>query len=109
MGDRIKNLTNFFLTTFKLEGNDCETIGKWWDIWNELMGQETIILERSKTINRARITKCPVKTEYKDINEWDLIFNNIVAKTINPKITVERPKGMCAGDPYCEFIYKIEE
>lgn len=109
MGDRIKNLTNFFITTFKIEGNDCETIGKWWDIWNELMAQETIILERSKSINRARITKCPVKTDYDDISDWALIFCEIVNKTINPKAITERPKGMCAGDSYCEYVYKIEE
>lgn len=109
MGDRIKNLTNFFLTTFKIEGNDCETNAKWWDIWYELMGFESTWLERKKTINRTKITKCPVKTEYKDISDWALTFCDIIAKTINPKATVERPKAMCAGDPHCEYIVRLEE
>ena len=104
MDDRIKNLTYFILTTFKLEGNDCVTIAKWWDIYQEIMGIEGTWLERSKTVARSKITKCPSKTVYKDISDWVLIFMNIVAKTINPKATVERLKGMCAGDPYCEYI-----
>ncbi len=74
------------------------------------MGEfEYTILERSKTINRIKVTKCPWKTEPKDISDWVLIFNNIVNKTINPKATLERPKAMCAGDSYCEYVWKIEE
>jgi len=109
MDDRIKNLTNFFKTTFKLEGNHAETIGQWFDIWAELIGQEFTEPERSKTINRERITKCPFKTEPKDISDWCKIFAGIVNKTINPKATLERSKGMCAGDSYCEFVTRIEE
>jgi hypothetical protein len=109
MDDRVKNMTNSILTAFKLEGNDAETIGEWWDIWQDLIGQEVTILEQSKTIRRVKITKCPWVTEPEDISDWALIFTNIASKTINPKCTVERPKAMCAGDPYCEYIYKIEE
>ncbi len=109
MGDRIKNLANFVLTVFKIEGNDVEAIDKWFDIWAELMGMERIILEETKTFSKAKITKCNVKTEFKDIDGHCLIFTNIIFNTINPKAIVERPKGMCAGDPYCEFIAKIEE
>jgi hypothetical protein len=109
MGDRIKNFTNTIRTIFKIEGNDADTIGKWHDIWWELSGTEYTILERSKTIHRAKITKCPWKTEPKDISNFSLSFENIAVKTINPKANVERPKGMCDGDPYCEYIHKIEE
>ena len=42
-------------------------------------------------------------------NEWALNFVNIVGKTINPKAIVERPKAMCAGDLYCEYVYNIKE
>ena len=109
IGDRTKKLTNLILTIFKLEGNDAETIGEWWEIWWECCGGEITTLERSKTINRIRITKCPWKTEPKDIGDWCVIWSNIITKTINPKATFERPKGMCAGDPYCESIVKVEE
>ena len=109
MGDRVKKLTNTILTIFKLEGNDAETIGDWWDIWFELVGHEYNVLERSKTINRVRVTKCVWKTDYKDISEWPLIYMHFVNKTINPKVILERLKGMCAGDPYCEYVWKIEE
>ena len=109
MGNRIKNVTNKLLTIFKIEGNDAEAIVKWWDIWYELLGFESTILELSKTCVRTKITKCPMKTEYKDICDWDLIFVDIINKTINPKATCERPKGRCAGDPYCEYVFKIEE
>ena len=44
-----------------------------------------------------------------DVSVWVLPFYITVAKTINPKATVERPKGMCAGDSHCEYIFKIEE
>ena len=109
MGDRVKNMTNTILKAFRLEGNDAETIGEWLDICGELTGYETTILERSKTINITKNTKCPWTTEPKDISDWALIFTHIVIKTINPKATVERPKAMCAGDPYCEYVYTIEE
>ena len=109
MDDRIKKLTNTIQTIFKLEGNDAETIGKWWDIWGELVGHEYTILERSKTISKVKYTKCPWKTEFKDISDWALSYTNIVGKTINPKAILERPKAMCAGDPYCEYVWRIEE
>ena len=107
--NRTKRLTNSLLTIFKIKGNDVETIAQWWDIWSELNGFETTWLERSKTIARLKVTKCPFKTEPKDVSDWSLIWHNIVVKTINPKATFERPKSMCAGDPYCEYIFKIEE
>ena len=109
MDDRIKNFTNLIKNVFKLEGNDAETIGEWIDIWNEMMENEVTILERSKTIERRKHTNCPWQTGPKDISGWALILENIIVKTINPKATVERPKAMCAGDPYCEYVYKIEE
>jgi hypothetical protein len=107
--DRVRNMTKGILTAFNIEGNDADTIGKWWEIWSEINDQEYIMLEQSKTIRRSKITKCPWKTGLKDISEWALKFNNIVIKTINPKATVERPKAMCEGDPHCEYVWKIEE
>jgi hypothetical protein len=110
MGDRYKNLTNTIKTIFKIEGNDAKTIGEWFDIWLELIGSEYTILERSKTINRNRITKCPFKTGYEDISNWDFkYFVNPIVKTLNPKATIEQTKNMCAGDPYCAFVTRIEE
>lgn len=107
--DRLKNLSNFLKTVFKIEGNDAEAIGKWFGIWHELVGSESIFLEQSKTITRNRVTKCQFKTGYKDLSDWCLIWCDIVYNTINPKATFERHKSMCAGDPYCEFVTKIEE
>ena len=109
MEDRVKNLTNTLLTIFKIEGNDAETIVDFLNIWWELTETEGTWPERSKTLSKVKITKCPWKTVYEDINDWVLSWFNIVVKTINPKATVERPKGMCAGDPYCEYIFRIEE
>ncbi len=107
--DRVKNLTNTILKIFKIEGNDAETFAKWFEIWDELSGKESSLLELSKTIARIKVTKCPFKLDYEDLNEIRSIMINIVAKTINPKATVECPKGMCAGDPYCEYVWRIEE
>jgi hypothetical protein len=107
--DRVKNLVNFIKDVFKIEGNDLEALATWVDFWNELTGIEGTWLERSKTILRGKVTKCPFKTGYKDLSDHIYIWMNIVVKTINPKMTVERPKGMCAGDPYCEYIHKIED
>ena len=108
MGDRIKRFTNTIRNIFKIEDNDVEAIAKWWDIWFELTGYEWTRPERSKTITRYKITKCLWKTELKDISDRCLIFTNLVTKTINPKATVERLKGMCEGDPDCEFVTKME-
>jgi hypothetical protein len=108
MEDRVKNLTNTVKTIFKIEGNDIETWAQWLETWWEICGIEGTTLERSKTLLRTKITKCPWKTGYKDI-DWVLIWFNIVHKTINPKITLERPNGMCAGDQHCEYVWKIEE
>ena len=108
--DRVKNVTNTIRTVFKIEGNDAETIGQFFDIWAELTDQEVIILERSKTINRIKYIKCPWSTpDPKDISDWSIIYVDIINKAINPTATVERPKGMCAGDPYCEYVTIIEE
>ena len=109
MGDRVKNLTNTLLTIFNLQDNDAVTIGEVLDIWDEFTGIDSTILERSKTINRRKVAKCPFKTEPTDLSDWNLPFINILTKTINPKVTFERPKGMCAGDPYCEYVWKLEE
>jgi len=109
MDDRVKNFTNTLKNVFKLERNDAETIGQWYDIFNELMESEATILERSKTIERRKHTKCPWQTGPKDISDWSIILETIIVKTINPKATVKRPKAMCAGDPYCEYVYTIEE
>ncbi len=106
--DRVKNLTNTIVTTFKLEGNDAETIGDTIDILDEITRTEYTILERSPSINRRKVTQCPFKTGYKDVSDWPLIFFNIISKTINPKATLECPKRMCAGDPYCEYIWKLD-
>jgi len=109
MDDRVKNMTKTILNVFKLDGNDIETISKWFDIWHALTGMESTTLELSNTLVRARITKCPFKMEAIDLSDWDLkFFTGLVTKTINPKATVEQPKNMCAGDPYCEFVIKIE-
>ena len=109
MDDRLKNFTNSILKAFELEGNDAETIINWWDIWWELCGIEGTSLLQSQTFARSEITKCPFKTEHKDISDWCKIFTNIVINTINPKATFERPRSMCAGDSYCEYVMKIEE
>ena len=107
--DRIKNMTYTLRDVFNIEGNDIETIDRWYNIYWDLTGIEGTSLELSKTHGRVKITKCPFKTGYKDISDWCLNFNNIIIKTINPKTILERVKGMCAGDPYCEFVWKIEE
>jgi hypothetical protein len=110
MGDRYKNLTNTIKTIFKIEGNDAKTIGEWFDIWLELIGSEYTVLERTKTIDRKKITKCWFKTGYEDICDWDFkYFVNPIVKTLNPKATAEHIKNMCAGDSYCEFVTRIDE
>ena len=109
MDNRVKNLTNTVKTIFRIEGNDTETMAQWLETFWEICGYEGTWLERSKTIARNKVTKCPWKTAYADLSDWTLNWCIMVAKTINPKMTVERPKGMCAGDPYCEYVYKIEE
>ena len=108
MDDRVKNLANFIKDVFKIEGNDAEAIGKWFDVWYEICEFEYTTLEQSKTLVRSKVTKCPWKIAYKDI-DWCLIWADIIYKTINPKAIHERPKAMCAGDPYCEHITRIEE
>ena len=108
--DRIKNMAHTLKDAFKIEGNDMLAIAKWFDIQWELMGIDAIIIERSNTINTVRIPEgCAWKTGYQDISDWVMIFMRKIAKTLNPRCTVERPKGMCAGDPYCEYITRIEE
>lgn len=108
--DRVKNMTTTLKEVFKIEGNDMEAIGKWFEIWRELMGIESIELERSKKSYSFRNpTGCAWQTDPKDISEWQLNFTNIILQALNPKVTVERPKAMCEGDPYCEYVYKLEE
>jgi len=107
---RIKKMGHTLKNVFKIEGNDIEAIMNVWEIFYELVGVEAIWLEVTKTIARIKITKCPWSTpDPKDISDWELNFNINVSKTINPKVTVERPTSMSAGDPYCEYIWKIEE
>ena len=108
--DRLKNMAKDLKDVFKIEGNAIETIMTWWEIIYEIVGVEATWLEVTKTYSRIKITKCPWSTpDPKDISDWEMIFNSIISKVINPKVTVERPKAMCAGDPYCEYIHKLEE
>jgi hypothetical protein len=109
MDDRIQNMTDTLRNVFNIEGNDAEAITKWYDIFNELIGIEYSVLERSKTIARRRIIKCPWATEPKDISDWCFNLQRIIYNSINPKAIIERPIAMCSGDPYCEFITRLEE
>jgi hypothetical protein len=106
--DRTKNMTKDIKDVFKIEGNDAETLAKWHDIWWDLTETEGNWLERSKSISRCKVDKCPLIQPHKDIGDVSIIFENVVVKTINPKATIERPKAMCKGDPYCEYVWKIE-
>jgi hypothetical protein len=108
-GDRIKNMTNALRKIFNLYGNDATTIGELLDVWDEIWKYETTILERTPTINRRIVTKCIWKVDYKDIGNYAFTIKEIMGKTVNPKAAFERPKGMCVGDPYCEYIWRIEE
>ncbi|WP_287584454.1 methanogen output domain 1-containing protein [Candidatus Borrarchaeum sp.] len=110
MDDRIKNMTNTLKEVFKLEGNNGETFAQWWEVFWEITEMEYIIPERSKTFTRFEVLKCPWTTEPKDISVWCFLsLVGKIAKTINPQATLERPKAMCAGDPHCEYIFKLEE
>jgi len=106
--DRIKHLVEIIQNVFKIDGNDLDAVGKWWDIFYELYGTEAQDLEQSTTLTRNKITKCPWKIEGKGIDDWCMIFSDIVYETINPKATIEKVKGMCNGDSYCEFVSKLK-
>jgi hypothetical protein len=108
-GDRVKNVAKLIQKIFNLNGNDCETIGEVLDVWDELCGYESAILERSPTINRRKVTKCPWKVKYKDIGNYAWYFKDQMGKGVNPKATLELQKKMCAGDSYCDYIWRIEE
>ncbi len=108
--DRIKNMTNTLKDVFKIEGNDIEAIVNWWNLWFEHVGIEATWLEVTSKIARWKINVCPWSTpDPEDISGWCVIFCSVIIKTLNPKATIERPKGMCAGDPYCEHVMRIEE
>ena len=108
--DRIKNMTITLKDVFKIEGNNIEAIQKWWETYWEITGMEGTWLEVTKTYYKLRITKCPWSIpDPKDISGWSKILVGIINKAINQKATTERPKGMCAGDPHCEYIVRIEE
>lgn len=108
--DRVKNMTKTLKEVFKIEGNDAEALTKWFNIYFEVTGIEGTTVELTKTYSKTKIIKCPFKTGYKDISMWYLTcLGNIITETLNPKATLERPKAMCAGDPFCEYIMKIKE
>ena len=108
--DRIKNMVKMILKVFEIEGDNAETIGEFWDVYSEISGIEGVILERSKTSGRQKITKCPWNTpDPKDLSDWCERFCNVINKSINPKVASKRPMGMCTGDSYCEIAWKIEE
>ena len=110
MDGRIKNMTNTLKEVFKIEENDIEAMVKWWDIYWEIAGIEGTWPEVNKTHYRIRITKCPWSTpDPKGISGWSIIYVGMINQALNPKATTERPKGMCAGDPHCEYIVRIEE
>ena len=39
----------------------------------------------------------------------DPAYFNGLAKSLNPKVTVSLNKAMPLGDPYCEWIYKLQK
>jgi hypothetical protein len=108
--ERVKKMVHTLKDVFKIEGNDLEANLLWWNLYYELTGMEAAYLEVNKSSTKTKITNCPWSTQDpKDISGWCIIYANIINKAFNSKFTNERLKGMCAGDPYCEFILKIEE
>ena len=55
---------------------------------------------KRELIARLNVLFRRIETDFRT-QDAEIRFDNIVVKTINPKTTFERPKGMCAGDPYC--------
>lgn len=109
MDNRVRRFVTGVIKIFNIEGNDATTIGEVFDVWNELCGQDVIVLERSKTTNSVKVNKCPWTTEPKDLSGWCNSFMNLVGKTINPKTTLEFPQSLCAGDTSCDIVWKIKE
>ena len=108
--DRFKKMATTLKNVFNIEGDDIEAIMTWWEIFYELTGMEATWLEVTNTLARVKITRCPWSApDPKDISSWSIINSRMINRAINPKATLERPKGMCAGDPYCEYVMKIEE
>ena len=108
--DRAKKAAKTIKEVFKIEGNDIEAIQRWWEIYWELLEIQGIVVELSKTYARVRFPMgCAWKTDPKDIKDWFLILGNIFTKALNPKAKLERIKGMCDGDSFCEYVTTIEE
>ena len=108
--NRVKKMGRTLKDVFNIEGSDIDAIMRWWEIFYELVGIEATWLEVTKTYARVKITKCPWSTpDPKDISDWSIINSGMINQALNPKAATERPKGMCAGDPHCEYIFTIEK
>jgi hypothetical protein len=77
-------------------------------------GFETVEASAEKTVLRS--TKCPwwSRAQEMGISEdmcslGDPAWSDALAKSLNPKVTVRLTKAMPRGDPYCEWVYELEE
>jgi hypothetical protein len=64
----------------------------------------------------VRLHRCPIQETLKpfglDVKVCDRIEHEVdvgTAKFVNPKIKLTVTKSLARGDPYCEYIYELED
>ena len=78
---------------------------------SQITGFEFETIELSDKKYSIRVSKCPIAQAWKDMNGpselCDLlaIYDEGIAKSFNPDLSLTLPKHMLKGDPYCEYIF----
>jgi len=102
-----------------LAGDDAKSVAETIQLVATVaMGPEFKLETVEATAEKAvvRCTGCPWWNRFKElgISEGfcpvaDLAYCDALAKSLNPKVTVSLPKAMPRGDPYCEWVYELQE
>ena len=89
-----------------------------WLVTSVAMGPEVKarVVEATAEKVVVRNSECPYWNRMKELgisddlcSVGDAAYFNGLAKSLNPKVTVRLNKAMPLGDPYCEWIYKLQK
>ena len=104
------------LQNFKLKGNDARTAGGYYKCHHKLLfGNDLEVVEDTpKRVVLRNNGFCWLSSNPKEELNPEICLNtmgheNMACEIINPKLKFSLPKMRSAGDPYCEYVFELQD
>ena len=114
--DSAKKYVIMALKNYNLKGNDARTAGGYYRIYHKIIfGNDLeIIKDTPKKVIVRNSGFCPLSTNPQEELTPGICLNtmgheNRACKIINPKLKFSIPYLRSAGDPYCEYVFELED